>query len=133
MAVASEKVLWRVPPTILYIRLPNGCCFIKVLWRVPQPVLYIYLPVSSWGQSCVNCSHVSPIQIQSAENDPTCRCCWGILLAYYLKTPDPKAIPGCVRVWQKCQKLRSTEEVFKAVSKGDEEKVPKELGAWVMN
>ena len=33
MAVASEKVLWRVPPT----------------------VLYIYLPFSSWGGSCVNC------------------------------------------------------------------------------
>ena len=33
MAVASEKVLWRVPPT----------------------VLYICLPVSSWGQRFVNC------------------------------------------------------------------------------
>ena len=38
--------------------------------------------VSSWGQSCVNCWHVSPIQIQSAENDPSCRGCWGILWAY---------------------------------------------------
>ena len=57
MAVASEKVLWRVPPTTLYICLPNGCCFTKILWRVPPSVLYIpdllYLPVSSWGQSCV--------------------------------------------------------------------------------
>ena len=26
---SSEKVLWRVPPTILYISLPNGCYFIK--------------------------------------------------------------------------------------------------------
>ena len=26
---ASEKVLWKVPPTILYISLPNGCCFKK--------------------------------------------------------------------------------------------------------
>ena len=60
-AVASEKVLWRVPPTILYI----------------------YLLVSSWGQRCVNCWHVSPIQIQSAENDPSCRCCWGILWVYF--------------------------------------------------
>ena len=33
MAVASEKVVWRVPPT----------------------VLYICLPVSSWGQRFVNC------------------------------------------------------------------------------
>ena len=29
MAVASEKVLWRVPATSLYISLPNGCFFIK--------------------------------------------------------------------------------------------------------
>ena len=81
MAVASEKVQWRVPPTILYICLPS--CFIKALWRVPPTVLYIYLPVSSWGQSCVNCSHVSPIQIQSEENNPSCHCCWGILWAYF--------------------------------------------------
>ncbi len=39
LALASEKVLWRVPPTILCICLPNGCCFIKVLWRVPPTVL----------------------------------------------------------------------------------------------
>ncbi len=63
MVVASEKVLLRVPPTILYI----------------------YLRVSSWGQSCVNCWHVSPIQIQSAENDPSCRCCWGILWVYFVE------------------------------------------------
>ena len=76
-----RKILWRVPPTSLYICLPNGCCFIKVFWRVPPTALYIYLPVSSWGQSCVNCWHVSPMQIQSAENDPSC---WGILWAYYM-------------------------------------------------
>jgi len=29
MVVASEKVLWKVPPTILDICLPNGCCFIE--------------------------------------------------------------------------------------------------------
>ena len=46
MAVASEKVLWRVPPTILYIGLPHGCCFINVLWRVPPTVLYLQLPPS---------------------------------------------------------------------------------------
>ena len=63
------------------ICLPNGCRFIKVLWRVPPPVLYIYLPVS-WDQSCVNCWHVSPIQIQSAHNDPSSRCCWLILWAF---------------------------------------------------
>ena len=78
MAVASEKVQWRVPPTILYICLPS--CFIKALWRVPPTVLYIDLPVSSWGQSCMNCSHVSHIQIQSEENNPSC--CW--LLGYSL-------------------------------------------------
>ena len=49
MAVASEKVQWRVPPTILYICLPS--CFLKALWRVPPTVLYIYLRLSSQGQS----------------------------------------------------------------------------------
>ena len=39
--------------------------------------------VSSWGQSCLNCWHVSSVQIQSAENDPSCRGCWGILWAYF--------------------------------------------------
>ena len=44
MAVASEKVLWRVPPTILYTCLPNGFCFIKVsascaLHLSPSPLL----------------------------------------------------------------------------------------------
>ena len=29
MAVASEKASWRVPPTILYIHLPNACRFTK--------------------------------------------------------------------------------------------------------
>ena len=53
----------------------------KVLWRVPPTLLYIFLPVS-WGQSCVNWWHVSTIQIQSPENDPSCLCCWGILWAY---------------------------------------------------
>ena len=80
IAVASEKVQWRVPPTILYICLPS--CFIKALWRIPPPVLCIYLPVSSRGQSCVNCSHVSPIQIQSEENNPSCHWCWGIFNAH---------------------------------------------------
>ena len=31
----------------------------------------------------MNCWHVLPIQIQSAENDSSCRCCWGILWAYF--------------------------------------------------
>ena len=85
MAFPSPKVLWSVPQTGLCIGLTvscgfwaHGCCFRKVLWRVPPTVLYIYLPVSSWGQN------LSSIQIQSAENDPSCRCCWGILWAYLL-------------------------------------------------
>ena len=61
---------------------------IKILWRVPLTVLYIYLSVSSWGQSCMNRWHVLPIQIQSAENDPSCRCYWGTLWAYYTKHED---------------------------------------------
>ena len=69
MAVASELVLWRVPPTILCICLPNGCCFIKVLWRVPPTVLY----------SLLLGSKLRELLTWSAENDPSCRCCWGIL------------------------------------------------------
>jgi len=49
----------------------------------------IHLPVSSWGQSCVNCCHVSRIQIQSTENDPSCRCCWGVLWVYFLDSCCP--------------------------------------------
>ena len=94
MAVASGKL-----PTILYICLPNGCCFIKVLWRVPRKVLYIYFPVSSWGQSCVNCWHVSPIQILSAKNDPSCCCCWGILWAYFLNIGFHGLDPVQNQVW----------------------------------
>jgi len=45
-----------------------------------------------------------------------------------IKPHGKKRSRGCIRVWQKCGRLRSTEEVFKAVSKDDEEKVPKELG-----
>lgn len=71
-------------PTILDICLPHGCCFKRVLWSVPPAVPYIYLPVSSWGQSCVKCWHVSPILYESAESDPSCRCCWGILWVYSL-------------------------------------------------
>ena len=65
----SEKVLWRVPPTILYICLPNGCCrccFIKVLWRVPPTILYISLPngccfIKSSLEGSANYSlHLSP-------------------------------------------------------------------------
>ena len=41
------------------------------------------LRVSSCGQNCVNCWHVSTRQIQSAENDPSCLCCWGILSIYF--------------------------------------------------
>ena len=47
----SEKVLCRVPPTILHICLPQMMLHSSSL-RVPPTVLYIYLPVSSWGQSC---------------------------------------------------------------------------------
>ena len=56
----------------------------RFCWGFRQLFFYIYLPVSSWGQSCVNCWHVSSIQIQSAENDPSRRCCWGIPWAYLM-------------------------------------------------
>ena len=51
MAFASQKVLWSVPQTVLYIDLTVSCCFLgkwllleKVLWRVPPSILYICLP-----------------------------------------------------------------------------------------
>ena len=102
MAFASQKVLWSVPQTVLYIGLTVscsflgkwlllqkrfcggfrqlffafvsqiGCCFIKVLWRVPPTVLY----------SLLLGSKLRELLTWSAENDPSCRCCWGILWAY---------------------------------------------------
>ena len=42
------------------------------------------LDLPAAGQMCFfPNSSSSPIQIQSAENDPSCRCCWGILWAYF--------------------------------------------------
>ena len=82
------------PPAVLGV---NGCCFRKgsaegspnyslhlsPKWLLFHKKFFGTLPVSSWGQSWVNCWHVSTIQIQSAENDPSRRCCWGILWAYF--------------------------------------------------
>ena len=46
MAFASQKVLWSVPQTVLYIDLTVSCGFLgkwllleKVLWRVPPTIL----------------------------------------------------------------------------------------------
>ena len=39
----------------------------KVLWRVSPTVLYICLPLLFWGQSCMSCWHVSPIHLRCAE------------------------------------------------------------------
>ena len=84
VAFASQKVLWSVPQTVFSMCLTVSCHFFgqmavaseKVLWRVPP--LHLSLSVLLGVQSCVNCSHVSPIQIQFAENYPSCRCGWGI-------------------------------------------------------
>ena len=72
---ASQKVLWSVPQTVLYVGLTIFLRFFgqmavaseRVLWRVP-PTLHLSPKllqksslegsansVSSWGQSCVNC------------------------------------------------------------------------------
>ena len=68
-------------PIILYICLPNGCCLIKSSLEGSANFAWHFSP-SFWGQSCVNWWHVSTIQIQSPENDPSCLCCGGILSAY---------------------------------------------------
>ena len=44
----------------------------KVLWRVPTTVLYIFPPVSYSTQCCVNSGHLSSIYAS------TLRRCWGI-------------------------------------------------------
>ena len=49
---------------------------------VSPTVLYSCVPVLFSGQSYMSRWHVSPIHFQSAEGDPSCRCCWGILWVY---------------------------------------------------
>ena len=44
-----------------------------------------------WGRPVLGCqkvprSHVSLIRLRSAENDPSCLCCWGILWAYLMES-----------------------------------------------
>ena len=84
VAFASQKVLWSVPQTVFFhvshSVLPffwaNGCCCRK--GSVEGSAIAFISQCPPGGQSCVNCSHVSPIQIQFAENYPSCRCGWGI-------------------------------------------------------
>ena len=73
---------------ILYICLPNGCCSIKSsLEGSANCALHLHIsqspPRLSWGQSCVNCWHVSPIQIQSAEKRPIMSLLLVILWVYF--------------------------------------------------
>ncbi len=67
MAVALEKVLWRLPPTFVsqspavvwkkWLASEKVLFFRKVFWRVPSTVLRTCLPVSYSTQCCVNCRH----------------------------------------------------------------------------
>ena len=103
MAFASQKVLWSVPQTILYICLTVSCGFLGK-WLLLQKrfsggfrQLFFKLLCTSSLEGSANCAlHLppsvlvgsklrelfSPIQIQSEENNPSCHCCWGILWAY---------------------------------------------------
>ena len=76
---AAKRFRGRFPTFHVWGRFPLFCLLQKrYLWRVPPIVLYICLPVLFWGQSCMSC-WVSPIHLWCAENDPSCRCCCGIL------------------------------------------------------
>ena len=116
---ASEKVLWSVPPAILYICLPNGCCFRKVLWRVPPTALYCALHVSPslhagvnvvWIVTCFN--HTNPAR----RKGPI----MSLLLGYSLGLFFPKITngelrenPSCVKqTLQKTIKSKSREKVL---------------------
>ena len=121
MAFASQKVLWRIPQTVLYIGLTVSCDFLGK-WLLLQKRFcggfrqrllkhsspkWLLLQTSSLEGSAncalqfisqslagvkvvVNCCHVSRIQIQSTENDPSCRCCWSILWVYFLDSCCPR-------------------------------------------
>lgn len=64
---------------------------------VPPSALYVCLPVLFLrSKFLVNCWHVSPIHLQSADNDPSCRWCWCILLAYFHL---PSSLAACQEPW----------------------------------
>ena len=64
MALASEKVLWRVPQTILEsLHLSPSL----LLGSKLRPLL-----------TCLCITHTNPVR-----RKPSCRCCWGILWAYF--------------------------------------------------
>ena len=110
--VASDKVLWRVPPTVLLYMSPSlmqsseANASEKILWRVPTPVLYIHMYPSllrlSGAKGCcfrkvfrgfpqMLSTYVpqSPTRLSVAwilnifhPFTSTLRRCWGILWAY---------------------------------------------------
>ena len=107
MAFAAHKFLWSVPQAVLYIGLTvscafraNGCCFRKgSVEGSANYSLHLSLRLllhKSSLEGSANCAlHLSPnllgsklrklltclthTKIQSTENDPSCRCCWGSL------------------------------------------------------
>ena len=52
-----NEVRWRVPPTILYICLPNSCCLKKILWNPPSIVLG-----SKLGELLACLNHTNPVR-----------------------------------------------------------------------
>ena len=61
----------------------------KVSPRFHQGSSSFVVSLVVWGRSFLGCQkvpryHVSPIHLQSADNDPSSRCCTGILWAYLI-------------------------------------------------
>lgn len=61
----------------------------KVLWRVLSTLLYICLPVSYWGSKLRDSRHVSPIHLRSAEREKSFRplLAWKLIFSL-VRTPQ---------------------------------------------
>ena len=100
---------------------------------VPPTVLYMYLPVSSWGQSCLNCWHVSPIQssLQKTTHHVVAvgvffglispkmlglQCsnlCWILLTAWFFRVSLERFWADMVTLWLWIQRVGAAPAVWK--------------------
>ncbi len=82
MAFASQKVLWS-PKLFCTFVSESPADFGVGKWLLLE-FRQLWSPPGVEAAWIVAMSQVSTIKIQSAENDTSCRCCWGILWAYSL-------------------------------------------------
>ena len=100
VAVASEKVLCRVPPTILHICLPQMMLHSSSLEGSANCALHLS-PSLFLGSKLLTClTHANLVR----RNHPSCRCCWGILWTYFTKSGG--------RYLQKNQRLSPFGNIF---------------------